>query len=272
MVNRKVILLLFSFAILGLQSQPVDSSLIRKYPYRIGHIGFAVDSMEFYGGRVARGETIDYTLGLYNFGKKPIAFKDGKSDKFTEIRFEPSVLQPGQGGKARISYEVISEVPVGATQHEIAIESDDSENPFKFLYMIVDVMEGKTDDPQAAKIIDSVPRLIFNHYNYDFGYTWHGKSFTHRFLYSNMGSKELIIYRIIPTNGCKILNEPVKVVPPGGTGSIVVKVKTFGSSGVQHLMIHVHSNDPRNPVIVLGMHGSVRQHAPSKKKSGFCYR
>ncbi len=263
---------IFSFALLGLQSQPVDSAILKKYPYRVGHIGFAVDSMEFYGGQVARGQTIDFTLGLFNFGKKPVTFKDGKTDRFTEIKYEPPVLQPGREGKAKITYEVVGEMPVGTTQHEIAIESDDSENPFKFLYMIVDVLEGKAEDPQAVKIIDSVPRLIFNHYNYDFGYTWHGKSFTHRFLYSNMGSQELIIYRIVPTDGCKILNEPAKVVPPGGTGSIVVKVRTFGSSGVQHLMIHVQSNDPVNPLIVLGMHGSVKQHSPSKKKSGFCYR
>jgi len=265
-------LLLFSFALVSLQSQPYDSTIIKSYPYRVGHIGFAVDSMEFYGGQVSRGQTIDYELGLFNFGKKPVAFKDGKTDRFTEVVYHPPVLKPGQAGKAKITYEVVSEMPVGTTQQEIAIESDDSENPFKFLYMIVDIKEGAVQDPQTAKIIDTVPRLVFNHYNYDFGYTWRGKSFVHRFLFSNMGSKELVINRIIPTEGCKILNEPAKVIPPGGTGSIVVKVRTFGNSGVQHLMIHVESNDPVNPVIILGLHGSVKQHSPSRKKSGFCYR
>lgn len=264
-------MLLFSFAFFGLQSQAIDSTLIKAYPYKIGDIGFAVDSMEFYGGKVLRGHTIEYQLGMYNFGKLPVGFKSGKTDKFIGIIYDPPVLEPGQPGKATISYTVVNELPVGTTQQEIAIESDDKENPYKFLYMIVDVLPDSSKD-QTIKITDTVPRLIFNHYNYDFGYSWHGKSFVHRFLFSNMGSQELIISRIVTSEGCRLINDPPRVIPPGGTGSIVVKVRTFGTYGVQHLMINVVSNDPVNPLIILGLHGSVKQHTSGRKKAGFCYR
>jgi len=271
LIKNVIISLILSFASTFLQSQAIDSSIIRQFPYRIGDIGFATDSMEFYGGRVLSGHSIDYQLGLYNFGKQPVSFKSGNSDKFTELKYIPSVLEPGKAGQVLISYKVVNEIPTGTVQQEIAIESDDKENPFKFLYMLVDVLEDSSDS-QSVKILDSVPRLIFNHYNYDFGYSWHGKSFTHRFMFSNMGAQELIIKNIIPSEGCKLVNQPQKTILPGGTGSITVKVKTFGFYGVQHLTVKITSNDPVNPLIILGLHGSVKQHTPKNKKPGFCYR
>lgn len=271
LAKKVIILLVFSFAFFGLHSQAIDSTLIKAYPYKIGDIGFAVDSMEFYGGKVSQGHTIDYHLGMYNFGKFPVSLKNGKTNKFTEIKYDPPILEPGRSGKANISYEVVSEMPVGITQQEIAIESDDKENPYKFLYMIIDVLPDSSQG-QSVRIKDTVPRLIFNHYNFDFGYSWHGKSFTHRFMFSNMGLQELVISQIVPSEGCKLINDPPRVIPSGGTGSIVVKVRTFGTYGVQHLMIKIVSNDPVNPLIILGLHGSVKQHTSGKKKAGFCYR
>lgn len=249
----------------------VDSTLLKAFPFKIGNIGFATDSLEILIGDISRGETIQHRLAMCNFGKKPITFRSGKISTFVEMNYEPAALQPGQTGFAVIDVEVINEFPLGTAHIEVVVESSDKNSPFKFLYLIGDVV----DDPLASQeqlIIDTVPRLVFNEYNYDFGHLNRGKNVVHTFLFTNMGSEDLVIDEINSSEGIRIVNPPETTIPPGSSGSLVVRMRTMGNFGVQHRMVSVFSNDPVNPVITLGVHGTVRQQAPPKQDPDFCYQ
>lgn len=268
----KKILFLFPFIcfISSIQSQTIDSSLYKAYPYSIGNVGFAVDSMEFVVGNINHGETFNYNLGFVNYGKKPISFKGGKISRFVTLSYEPTLLQPLQTGLIQIEFEVVRELPLGNIHAEIAVESDDTDSPFKFLYLVANIVEGK-GAYGSEMVLDTVPRMIFNEYNYDFGYLWKGKRFVHSFNFTNMGSQELIIDQITSSDGVSIIDSPESIIPPGGYGSVVVKVSTYGDYGIQHRTISIKSNDPVNPLITLGVHGTVKQQTPSKQNPDFCY-
>jgi hypothetical protein len=268
---RKYFLLSFVLLMCGfVKSQTIDSTLLKAYPFSIGNIGFAIDSMEFVVGEVKRGEVFEYNLGFANLGKSPVSFKGGKISRFITLQYEPTALQPGQTGIIKIEFEVINELPTGDYHAEIAVESTDTDSPFKFLYMVTsvtDVIGGE----QSLQVLDSVPRLIFSQYNYNFGYLWRGKSLVHSFNFTNMGSEELVIEEITVSEGVSIIDSPELNIEPGGFGSLVVKVNTYGDYGVQHHTINILSNDPRNPVITLGVHGNVKAKSPSNQNPDFCY-
>lgn len=268
---KKYFILSVSILIFGfLQGQTIDSSLLKTYPYSIGNIGFTVDSMEFVVGDINRGDIFEYSLGFTNFGKTPIAFTGGKISRFITLKYEPSILSPGQTGFIRIEFEVVNELPLGDIHAEIAVESTDTDSPFKFLYLVGNIIDGYGTG-KSSQVLDTVPRLIFSQYNYDFGYLWKGKTLVHSFNFTNMGSEDLVIDEIIGSEGVSIIDSPNFTIEPGGFGSVVVKVNTYGEYGVQHHTISISSNDPRNPVITLGVHGTVKAKSPSKQNPDFCY-
>jgi hypothetical protein len=264
-----LIIAFFLGSLLASGQKTVDSTLLRQYPFRIGNIGFAADSLEIFIGDIILGETVHHELGMYNFGKRTISFRSGKISKYVEMNYQPPVLNPGQRGKAIIDFEVIKELPTGLTHAEIAIDSDDEKNPYKFLYLVGNIVEDSSQFMYSV-IIDSVPRMYFNEYNYDFGHLSRGKNVVHTFLFTNRGSEELVINEISSV-GCSVIAPPRKYIGPGEDGALVVKVNTLGDFGVQHRTVTISSNDPVNPVIVLGLHGTVRQQAPSKLNPDFCY-
>ncbi|HEY9114651.1 MAG TPA: DUF1573 domain-containing protein [Bacteroidales bacterium] len=241
-----------------------------EFPVKIGNIGFAVDSLDIVIGNVSPGQKITHNIEMHNFGRDAVVFRAGKSSPYLDVLYEPSVLQPGQSGTAIVNFDVIKELPFGPIAAEISIESDDKLNPYKFLYLLGNIIEDTMRNSKRI-VLDTVPRLIFDQYNYYFGHLSRGKKIVHTFFFTNMGSQMLVIDDIIPSEGCEILKLPEEVVEPGGYGSLVVKVTTVGDFGVQHRTINISSNDPIHPLITLGIHGTVRQHSPSNQNPSFCY-
>lgn len=265
-----LILMLFaSFSMLG-QKLKYDSSIIKAYPLVIGNVGFATDSLDIVIGNVKRGGLYKHELDIFNFGKKPIALKGGKSNNFVGIKYQPGAILPGKSATAFIDFDVLKDLPLGPISMEVVVETDDRLNPFKFLYLLADIVEDSSSF-QTNLIIDSVPRMIFNDYNFDFGHLVRGKRVFHTFYFTNMGSEDLFVEKVSSSNGCRVVAPPEEWIPPGGSGRLVVQVKTVGSIGVQHRTISIQSNDPVNPLIILGLHGTVRQPPPTKQNQGFCY-
>jgi len=258
-------------SLVQVRSQTADSTLLKAYPYSIGNVGFSVDSMEFVVGDINHGEIFEYSLGFINFGKKTVNFKGGRISRFVTLKYEPATLLPGQTGLIQIEFEVVKELPMGDIHAEIAVDSDDTDSPYKFLYLVGNIIEGKGQYGTGELILDTVPRMIFNEYNFDFGYLWKGKRFVHSFNFTNMGSQDLVIDKIASSDGISIIGTPKSVIPPGGYGSVVVKVNTYGDYGVQHRIISITSNDPVNPLITLGIHGTVKAQTPSRQNPDFCY-
>lgn len=263
-------MLLFASVVLYGQKVVYDSSILKTYPVKIGNIGFAVDSMETVVGNVLRGNIYEHQIEMFNFGKKPIELKGGKSSRFVGIKYQPTLIQPGQKAIAFVDFDVVADLPLGPMSVEMVVETDDRLNAFKFLYLLVDIIEDSAKF-QTQLIIDTVPRMIFNDYNFDFGHLMRGKKLFHTFYFTNMGSEDLFVEKILSSNGCRIVSHPQDIIPPGGSGRLVVQVKTVGSIGVQHKTIRIQSNDPVNPVIILGVHGTVRQPPPPQQNQAFCY-
>lgn len=239
------------------------------HPYVIGNVGFSVDSIETLVGDIVKGEVFEYNIGIKNFGERTINFRSGKSSNLVDLTYTPEELQPGQSGIMNVKFNALLDLPYGEMSIELVVESDDKISPYKFLYLKGNISED-TQHFKNKAVIDTVPRIIFDHYNYYFGHLRRGKVFRHTFLFTNMGSRELIIKSIETSRGCKLIGKPNKYIASEENGSIVLRLKFSDNIGVQHRSITVRTNDPVNPVIILGIHGSVSQKSPTKIDPGFC--
>lgn len=245
----------------------IDSLLLKEYPVIIGNIGFDTDSVEIVVGQIPRGEKSQFNFELFNLGNNPVVFTNGKSNNFISLIFDPVILSSGMTGTMKVEFDADSELDLGDFDVEIAITSDDKQNPYKFLTLLMEIIEGNGGD---LGNYDSIPHIVFDHYNHDFGHLKRGKVQYHTFIISNEGGLPLNIIDIQPPKGITIIDAPNQSILPGEKNILRFKINTRGRVGVQHLSIIVRSDDPDNPVVILGLHGSVRVYPSHKKSENQC--
>ncbi|NOY50940.1 MAG: DUF1573 domain-containing protein [Chlorobi bacterium] len=268
-VKYDILILLLFTSLLSAYCQQDKKLVDDEFPLLIGDIAFAVDSLETVVGDLPKGEVFEFNINIKNLGDRTVSFRDGKSSNFVDLAYTPPKLSPGQRGSMNVKFNVIKELPPGRMSVELVVESDDKKSPFKFLYLIANISENPSLYEEKT-VIDTVPRIVFDHYNYDFGHIKKAKTFYHAFLFTNMGSKDLVIKSIETSPGCKVVGWPNKVIPSEENGSIVVRLVFLTNYGVQHHSVTIHTNDPVNPDIILGIHGSVYRKSPPKRDPDFC--
>ncbi len=175
---------------------------------------------------------------------------------------------PSTSGRMIVEFNADSELSLGEFKAEISIISSDNKNPYKFLYLIVNIEEGNSGGFQGK--FDSVPHMVFDHYNYDYGHLVRGKKLYHTFLISNYGALPLSITDIETPKGITVVDRPVQPILSGEQAILRIKINTHGRVGVQHQSVFVHSNDPSSALVILGIHGSVRIYPAHKKTSVQC--
>ncbi len=264
-----LLLLLAGFYAYAQQPDKKKFKIKKEFPFVVGNIGFAVDSSDFFVGEVKRGSKFTYKLRMYNYGDEEVVFTPDKSSQLVSVTYDNAILYPHTEGAANVVFDVVRELPPGPVQMEVVIESNDEKNPWKFLYLNAVVTTGGKGGIGEEMYIDTVPRMVFSHYNYEYGHKVINGRVRHDFLFTNMGSKVLVIKHIDLCNGCILKGTPQKEIAPGESGSLVLVIKTKGF-GVAHRSVKVYTNDPVNPVIYLGIHGTVTFHSPAKKDPEFC--
>lgn len=265
-----VLLLLFGHAHVVISQNINQDTLIKyNYPLVIGNIGFATDSMDIVIGNVPRGEVFIFEIDIYNFSNEPVKFTNGKSNHFVTQKFEPELLMPLMSGRMIVEFTADIELNIGEFHAEISIISSDKKNPYKFLNLLANIEEsiaGSLDQ----NLFDSVPYMVFDHYNYDYGHLVRGKNLYHTFLISNEGALPLYITEIELPKGIKVVDRPNHPILHGEKAILRIRINTHGRVGVQHQSVLVHSNDPAAPLVILGIHGSVRIFPNHKKTSVQC--
>jgi len=101
------------------------------------------------------------------------------------------------------------------------------------------------------------PDIRFNRYRYNFGRIKMGKKVKYKFIFTNKGTKPLIIKKI--RAGCECIDVEIskKYLMPGEKGSIRVKFELLGWEGIKKYVVYVHSNDPITPLILLRLEGTI---------------
>ncbi len=250
-------------------AQQIDSTIYYQFPYQVGNLGFASDSLELIIPDVPHGNVSTINLQIYNFGKESMTIQDGKSNRFVSIVANPPLLSPSSSGFLEVSLDIVQELPLGPFKAEVSLDTDDKTAKYKFLYLLTNIVENKKS-PGVQQNYDTIPRLVFEHYNYDFGHLYRGKKIYHSFVYTNLGGQPVVVNDVDVSPGCKLVFPVPEIIFPGESGIVRMRISTKGCIGVQHRSVVLYTNDPITPVITLGAHGTVRSGSPSRERPNFC--
>lgn len=110
--------------------------------------------------------------------------------------------------------------------------------------------------PYRYSGIANEPEIVFETRVFDFGTIKRHADGTCAFLFSNQGGAPLMITKVTASCGCTIPSYPKEPVLPGKSEEIKVKYNTK-TLGVFSKTIHVSTNDPAHPTVVLTIKGAV---------------
>lgn len=104
---------------------------------------------------------------------------------------------------------------------------------------------------------DRKPAVSFDGTRYKFGNVLEGRNVVFTFMFSNTGTKNLVIEELDVSCFCVVVREYDKIVKPGGKGKIYGIVETKGFKGEVVKAIKVKTNIPDIEPVVLTLEGKI---------------
>lgn len=105
--------------------------------------------------------------------------------------------------------------------------------------------------------VEAFPIIEFETPVYQFGTVQQGEEIRYDFKFFNKGNQVLEISEVRPGCGCTTAGEWTKVVKPGESGTIPIKLSTDRFKGPLSKSVTVSSNDPKRPTSFLQIKGKV---------------
>lgn len=103
----------------------------------------------------------------------------------------------------------------------------------------------------------AAPRIATDKPLFDFGSIPQGKKLTHTFVIRNTGDAPLTIEQVTTSCGCTAAASSQRTLPPGGTSEIKATFDSTNFRGNVHKTVQVRSNDPKTPLYVLNLQGTI---------------
>jgi|CXWL01.1.fsa_nt_gi hypothetical protein len=109
-------------------------------------------------------------------------------------------------------------------------------------------LEQGADEPKPSVVLapGQVPLVVFDTPTFDAGRIKSGQEIIHDYWFTNKGNGPLEIIDVRPSCGCTTAGGHDRVVQPGKTGKIPIRVVTLGMSGPLAKIISVLTNAPAN--------------------------
>ena len=105
---------------------------------------------------------------------------------------------------------------------------------------------------------EEAPKISLPASEYKFGTVTQGTVVQHEFEIKNVGSKELLIHRVVPACGCTAAVVDNEAIAPGASGKLKVTFDTTGfASGTKSKSIRLYTNDPDRSSSILRLSGKV---------------
>src|SRR5512136_2270948 len=114
-----------------------------------------------------------------------------------------------------------------------------------------------TVEPRSFAESSQAPKMVLKEQLFDFKQVYEGQIVTHDFSVFNQGTDTLNIERVKTTCSCSVVSFD-SAIPPGGQGTIAVKVYTHGSDGRERWGVTIFTNDPNWKEAVLDLRADVR--------------
>jgi hypothetical protein len=223
------------------EAQPSEAD----FPIVNGSLKFKGSSFNM-GKVFMKDEFLVKDFPVFNSGSKAITISNTVGPKYIKVDVEPKMLNAGQKGVVRISYNGKMKNQYGFQSDNIELHTDDETNPLKSFSVyatLEDYFADLTPD-EAAK----APLLRLNVYSLDFGKVKSRAVATRDVQFTNFGKKDLSIKSVQGNCTCIKSTSLKNTVKPGETSAIRIEFDPQDRSGTQQKAVTIYSNDPKNPV------------------------
>jgi hypothetical protein len=132
-------------------------------------------------------------------------------------------------------------------------------------FLLALTMPAAAQDPvaTAAPANAAVPRIAVEPPTFDFGKAQQEKTLEKEFRIRNLGAADLVIEEVVTTCGCTVAEGYAKVVKPGASTPLRVKLQTRNSSGKLARSVLVKSNDPSGRPVEIKVEALVERPQPA---------
>jgi len=109
----------------------------------------------------------------------------------------------------------------------------------------------------------AAPRISVEPEGFDFGKAQQEKTLEKEFRIRNLGAADLVIEDVVTTCSCSVAEGYAKVVKPGGSTPLRVKLKTNNTFGRLVRSVIVKSNDPSGRPLEIKVEAQVERQQPA---------
>lgn len=126
-------------------------------------------------------------------------------------------------------------------------------------------VQAQTQAPAAAPAATSAraPRISVDPTVFDFGKAQQEKTLEKEFTIRNLGNEDLVIESVSTTCGCTVAEGYSKVIKPGGSTPLRVKLQTRTTFGRLSRSVLIKSNDPSGRPLELKVEATVERQQPA---------
>jgi hypothetical protein len=115
----------------------------------------------------------------------------------------------------------------------------------------------------AAKANAAAPRIAVEPASFDFGKAQQEKTLEKEFRIRTLGAADLVIAEVVTTCGCTVADGYSKVVKPGSSTPLRVKLETRNTFGKLARSVLVKSNDPSGRPLEIKVEAQVERQQPA---------
>ncbi len=183
---------------------------------------------------------------IMNSGTKPIKFLKASSPNYIRAEAIPEILQPGEKGKLRVSYNGKLKNRYGFQSDNVEIYTDDELQPIKSfsVYATLEEFFGTPTPDEIAR----APRLLISDGTVEMGRIKQNVASSKDVTIYNAGKSDLLIREVQGNCTCIKSTANKKVLKAGESTTLTIEFNPQNRQGTQQKRVTVYSNDPVNPV------------------------
>jgi hypothetical protein len=132
-----------------------------------------------------------------------------------------------------------------------------------FAFLAALALPVAAQDVAAKTATAAAPRIAVEPEGFDFGKAQQEKTLEKEFRIRNLGAADLVIEDVVTTCGCTVAEGYSKVVKPGSSTPLRVKLQTRNSFGKLARSVLVKSNDPSGRPVEIKVEAQVERQQPA---------
>jgi len=238
-----------------------EKTIADLYPRKFGD--WRINNEYLNMGRTYPTKKVTQSFKIYNDTNKTLTINPIKAiGNHITFEVEPKVVKPKETAEIKVTYDAKGKGDWGYMNDAFDFTYTGGTTDKINLYVVATIEEEQKKDltPEQMK---TMPRMVFDKKEHDFGVLKPGEIVNHEFTFKNTGGGDLLLHKTKASCGCTASEPAKKLMKPGEESSIKVTFNSTGKhDGDQQQSVTIYTNDPTEPTVYI----TIKAKVDSKKE------